>query len=68
MTFVGCTGQQEKITQVEPNSDAGVIYAKPENISTNISLEKVLAVSEYFNVPENKVKMQFPTEQAQYAW
>ena len=68
ITFIGCTGQQKKITQTETNSDAGVIYAKPENISTNISLEKVLAVSEYFNVPENKVKMQFPTEQARYAW
>jgi len=46
----------------------GVIYAQPENLSTNIPLSKVLDVSAFFNNPENKVKIQFPSEQAAYAW
>jgi len=46
----------------------GVIYAKPENLSTNIPLSKVLNVSEFFNNPANKVKIQFPSEQSAYAW
>jgi CubicO group peptidase (beta-lactamase class C family) len=68
LTFIGCKSRTEKITQSGSHSDEGVIYAKPEDLSSNIPLSKVLAVSEYFTIPENRVKIQFPTEQSRYAW
>ncbi len=55
--------QKEQIVK-----DEGVIYAKPENLKTNIPLAKILKVSEFFADPANKVKIQFPSELSAYAW
>lgn len=52
----------------EPHAETGVIYAKPENMKTNIPLSKILDISAFFGDPANKVKIQFPTEQSAYAW
>ncbi|PWJ38572.1 serine hydrolase domain-containing protein [Sediminitomix flava] len=49
-------------------STANIIEAKSESLKSNISLEQVLKVSEYFSQPENKVKMQFPDDMSAYAW
>lgn len=46
----------------------GVIHAKPENLSTSIPLSKALDFSAFFNKPDNRVKIQFPSEQSAYAW
>jgi len=46
----------------------GVILAKPEDLKSNIPLADVLAISDYFNVPENMVKIQFPGDETAYAW
>ena len=48
--------------------DEGVIYAKPENLSTNIPLSEALYFSAFFNKPDNRVKIQFPIEESAYAW
>ena len=56
------------LTAVAAEKTPGVIYAKPENLRNNIPLSKVMEVSAFFNIPENKVKIQFPSEQSAYAW
>jgi len=53
---------------VQAQQSEGVIYAKPQDISSNIPLENVLGVSEFFRNPENMVKIQFPTSESKYAW
>ncbi len=70
IAFMACTNQQSQpvMESMTSNGDEGIISAKPENLKTNIPLEKVLAISEYFQNPENKVKIQFPSEQSSYAW
>ncbi|NMM48320.1 serine hydrolase domain-containing protein [Marinigracilibium pacificum] len=50
------------------NDDSGVIYAKPENVASNIPYEEVARISTFFNQPENKVKIQFPSAETEYAW
>lgn len=55
-------------TQMKKETEQGIIYAEPQDISSNIPLAKVLAVSEYFDNPENMVTMQFPAEESKYAW
>jgi CubicO group peptidase (beta-lactamase class C family) len=52
----------------EAKSTGNVIYAEPDKLSSNISLSRTLEISEYFNNPENLVKIQFPNEENQYAW
>lgn len=49
-------------------SDKGIIYAKPENLKNSIPFSKVMEISDFFNDPENMVKIQFPSEESKYAW
>jgi len=46
----------------------GIISAQPENLTTNVPLSTVLEVSEFFNDPLNRVKIQFPNDQSRFAW
>jgi hypothetical protein len=46
----------------------GIIYAKPENLSNNVPLSKVLEVSEFLNAPENRPQIQFPSDKTTDAW
>ena len=46
----------------------GPTLAAPEDLSTNKSLDGVLEVSKFFNDPANKVKIQFPSPQTEFAW
>jgi len=57
-----------KSIPAQEKDDKGIIYAKPRDISSNIPLEKVLGISEYFLNPENMVKIQFPTNESKFAW
>ncbi|TDQ19301.1 hypothetical protein DFQ04_1122 [Algoriphagus boseongensis] len=66
--ITGCANKTEEVQQKENTSDAGIIYANPDDISSNIPLEKVLAVSEFYQNPENMVKIQFPTAESKFAW
>ena len=52
----------------EPQTETGVIYAEAENLKTNIPLSKILDISAFFGDLGNKVKIQFPSEQSEYAW
>ena len=49
-------------------SHNGPILAAPQDISTNVPLSSVLDVSAFFNDPANKVKIQFPSPETQFAW
>lgn len=62
------TFQSLSVIAEEYSKKEGVIYAKPENLKTNISLSKILDISEFFNDPANKVKIQFPSDKTAYAW
>jgi len=69
MAMIACNNQEKQaVVKEEPGAKESIIYAKPENLKTNIPLSKVLEISTYFSDPANKVKIQFPTEQAAYAW
>ena len=46
----------------------GPILAQPEDVSTNVSLSRVLEISTFFNDPANKVKIQFPSPETEFAW
>ena len=46
----------------------GPILAAPEDISTNKTLSEVLDISTFFDDPANKVKIQFPSPETQFAW
>jgi CubicO group peptidase (beta-lactamase class C family) len=48
--------------------DTGVIYAKPNDIASSISIDSILSIGEFLSRPENKVKIQFPGNATQYAW
>ena len=50
------------------DSTNGPILAAPEDISTNIPLSSVLDISTFFNDPANKVKIQFPSPETEFAW
>ena len=50
------------------HSPDGPILADPTDISTNIPLERIEEISTYLNAPENKVKIQFPSPETQYAY
>lgn len=63
---LGCIAMASVLVQAQPSD--GVIYAKPQDISSNVPLEKVLAVSDFFHNPENMVKIQFPTDESKFAW
>jgi len=71
----GCTESKKETvnsesttSQTADNPEKGIIYAEPEDISSNLPLEEVLRISNFFNQPENKVKIQFPSKEADYAW
>ncbi len=49
-------------------STNGPILAKPEDLSTNVPLDRVLEISAYLNAPENMVKVQFPSPETQYSY
>jgi len=65
--IVGCN-KSEKSDVRNEDEDGGVIYAKLENLKTNIPLSKVLDISAYYSDPANKVKIQFPDNMSAYAW
>jgi CubicO group peptidase (beta-lactamase class C family) len=46
----------------------GIILAEPEDLSINVPLEKVLEVSAFLNAPENRDKIQFPSDETQFGW
>ena len=46
----------------------GPILAAPDDLSTAVSLDYVLDISAFFNDPANKVKIQFPSPETQFAW
>jgi len=68
LVSIGCIAKTDKSSQKGNGSAAGIIYAKPENLKTNIPFSKVVEISDYFNNPENMVKIQFPSEESKYAW
>ena len=47
---------------------SGPILADPDELSTSVSLDYVLSISTFFNDPANKVKIQFPSPETQFAW
>jgi len=67
LTITACSSPPVEPTGQAVN-DEGVIYAKPENLSTSIPLSKALDFSAFFNKPDNRVKIQFPIEESAYAW
>jgi CubicO group peptidase (beta-lactamase class C family) len=66
ITIISC-GQKSEPVPVE-QANAGIIFANPDDIASNIPLEEVLSISTFFSRPENKVRIQFPGPEAQYAW
>lgn len=46
----------------------GPTLAEHSDLSTAISLDKAQEISKFFNQPENKVKIQFPSAETEYAW
>jgi CubicO group peptidase (beta-lactamase class C family) len=48
--------------------NTGVIYPKPNDIASNISIDSILSIGEFLSRPENKVKIQFPGSATKYAW
>ncbi|KXX67622.1 hypothetical protein AVL50_26540 [Flammeovirga sp. SJP92] len=52
----------------QQSQENNIIEANAENLKSNIPLNKTQEVSQFFNQPENKVKMQFPNEMSSYAW
>jgi CubicO group peptidase (beta-lactamase class C family) len=64
-----CSAMTPGLSQAQqPESTKGIIYAEPQDISSNVPLEKVLAVSAFFQNPQNMVKIQFPTDESKFAW
>jgi hypothetical protein len=55
-------------TKEKNSKTLGIIYAEPEDLSTNVSLAKVLEVSDFLNAPENRDKIQFPSDETQFGW
>lgn len=70
LSIFSCVQKSEQTpsAQVNTGANTGIIYAKPENIASGIPLEQVLTISSFFSKPENKVRIQFPGPEAQYAW
>lgn len=60
--LIAPTAAGEKST--EHKAETGVIYAKPENLKSNIPLSKILGISAYFANLANKVKIQFASDGA----
>ncbi|PMF97565.1 hypothetical protein BCV02_17970 [Vibrio breoganii] len=54
-------------TAVETNLK-GPTLAEKTDLSTAISLTDMQQVSNFFNQPENKVKIQFPSAETEFAW
>lgn len=52
----------------QENSLNGPTLAEHNKLSTAIPLSKVLEISDFFNQPENMVKIQFPSAETRYAW
>jgi len=55
-------------TKEKNSTTQGIIYARPEDLSTNVPLAKVLEVSDFLNAPENRDKIQFPSDETQFGW
>ncbi|MBY5947816.1 serine hydrolase domain-containing protein [Photobacterium rosenbergii] len=52
-------------TIINPN---GPTLAKQSELSTAISVDEINDISRFFNKPENKVKIQFPSAETEFAW
>ncbi|GAL25999.1 hypothetical protein JCM19239_2330 [Vibrio variabilis] len=46
----------------------GPTLANQSELSTSISIDEMKEISRFFNQPENKVKIQFPSEKTEFAW
>lgn len=46
----------------------GPTLANQSELSTSISIDEMKEISCFFNQPENKVKIQFPSEKTEFAW
>jgi CubicO group peptidase (beta-lactamase class C family) len=64
--FTSCTHENNKNTKQGENT--GIISAKPEDVASNVSLERYMEIINHFNNPANKVKMQFASKESQFAW
>lgn len=51
--------------QINPD---GPTLADPGSLSSNRSLSDTLSISAFFNDPSNKVKIQFPSPETEFAW
>lgn len=63
--------QQKADQEVEVKTDTGnpFVVVKPEQTPTTATpLARTQEFHKYFNTPENRVKIQFPTPESQYAW
>jgi len=45
-----------------------VIFAEPSAVASSISLKEIAAISNFFNEPANRIKIQFPSPETKYAW
>ncbi|MCX2760255.1 serine hydrolase [Vibrio sp. Sgm 22] len=52
-------------TEINPN---GPTMAQASELSTSRSVDEINAISAFFNQPENKVKIQFPSAETEFAW
>ncbi|MBY5991757.1 serine hydrolase domain-containing protein [Ferrimonas balearica] len=62
LTFSGAIAAK---TMINPD---GPTLVNPSELSTSLSVPKILEISSFFNQPENKVKIQFPSAQTEFAW
>jgi CubicO group peptidase (beta-lactamase class C family) len=65
---VGITSCKNFTNEEKMTATKGIIHADPKNLSANISLSKVLEISDFLNAPENRVQIQFPSDKTQFAW
>lgn len=63
LSFSGAISAETQ--RMNPN---GPTLAEQSKLSTAISIPKILEISKFFNQPENKVKIQFPSPETEYAW
>ncbi|MBM7035296.1 serine hydrolase domain-containing protein [Vibrio ulleungensis] len=52
-------------TEINPN---GPTLAQTSELSTSRTVDEINAISAFFNQPENKVKIQFPSAETEFAW
>jgi hypothetical protein len=66
--LASCTFLAALATTIVFAQENGPMLAESDDLSTNVPLTRVLDVSTFFNDPANKVKIQFPSPETQFAW